>query len=134
MRILLVSIVAIIIGSSLMGCAMSNAEHRMARFRFEDYRDDKSLREALLELHPSGSSVEAARQTLERAGAKCNPTAIWPYGGPVPKDKLPLKVTGYSCSYFYTSGLVDVRLYVSVDGNEANEVRNFSASRQLTGM
>ncbi len=76
MRILLVSIVAIIIGSSLMGCAMSTAGQNSVKFRFEDYRDEKSLVEALSKLHPAGSSVDDLLVTLKKAGASCETPII----------------------------------------------------------
>ncbi len=76
MRVLLVSIVAIIIGSSLMGCAMSTAGQNSVKFRFEDYRDEKSLVEALSKLHPAGSLVDGLLATLKKAGAKCETPII----------------------------------------------------------
>lgn len=107
------------------GCVMTSTTD--TTFRFKDYRNDKALTDALLKLHPPGSSVEAARATLERAGSKCQA------GVTAASGKRPV-ARGYDCTSSYTSGLVRVDLVVIVSSNDAGEILNFSAWRQLTGM
>ncbi len=107
------------------GCIMTSTTD--TTFRFKDYRNDKSLTDALLKLHPPGSSVETARATLERAGSKCQAG-----GAAAPGERVVAR--DYLCRSSYTSGLVRVDLVVIVSGNDAGEILNFSASRQLTGM
>lgn len=76
MKLFLGLVVAIISGYSLVGCVMNSAEQNPAKFRFEDYRDEKSLVDAILRLHPAGSPVNDLLQTLKRAGAKCEVPVI----------------------------------------------------------
>lgn len=109
--------------ATIAGCTMTSS---ISDFRFENHRDDESLSGALLKLHPPGTPIEAARQTLERAGARCK-AVVWSRQGKLTQGG------GYSCQYSYVSGSVDVQLRVFVDGNRAGEVINFSSFSQLTG-